>query len=132
MKLVLIAFLSLFHIEQGQAAYYSPGVFEQVVAIRQAGWTANPLPRELPPVIGFTARRDCSEIGRLAWLCHQSEGCKGPYLVADCANRIERHDKVMERKNIVVEVGFNTATRWGVVGLGPQDINVAVIMWREK
>jgi len=126
-EIFLMAFLSLFHIEQGQAAYYSPGVFEQVVAIRQAGWTANPLPQSLPPVIGFVARRDCSEIGQLVWICHESEGCKGPYLVGDCANRIESHDKVMERKNIIVETDYNTAVRWGVVGLGPELIDVMVM-----
>ena len=131
-KIFLAAFLSLFYTEQGQAAYYNPGVFEQVVAIRQAGWTANPLPKQLAPIIGFVARRDCSEIGQLVWICHESEGCKGPYLVADCANQLENHDKVMERKNIVVEVDFNTATRWGIIGLGPQDIDVTVIRWRGK
>ncbi len=126
-KLFLIAFLSLFHLEQGQAAYYNPGVFKQVVAIRQAGWTANPLPEKLPPVIGFVARQDCSEIGQLVWMCHESEGCKGPYLVADCANRIEGHDKVMKRQGIIVEADYNTAARWQVLGYGPESIDVIVI-----
>lgn len=126
-KIFLIAFLSLFHFEQGQAAYYNSGVFEQVVAIRQTGWTANPLPEELPPVIGFVARRGCSEIGQLLWIYHESEGVQGPYLVADYANQIEGHDKVMRRKGIIVEVDFNTATRWGVIGLSPEYIDVAII-----
>ena len=126
-KIFLIAFLSLFHLEQGQAAYYNRGVFEQVVAIRQAGWTANPLPEELPPVIGFVARRDCSEIGQLVWIYHKSEGVQGPYLVADCANQIEEHDKAMKKRGIIVEVDFNTATRWGVVGFGPEYIDVVII-----
>lgn len=129
-KLILVAFLSLFNVEQGQAAYYNPGRFEQVVAVRQAGWTANPLPEELPPVIGFVARQDCSEIGQLLWICHESEGCQGPYLTADCANRIENHHKVMKRKNIVVETDYAAAARWGVVGFGPQDIDVIVISRR--
>ena len=131
-KIFLIAFLSLFHLEQGQAAYYNPGVFKQVVAIRQAGWTANPLPEELPPVIGFVARQDCTEIGQLVWIYHESEGIQGPYLIADCANKLEGHDKKMRRKSIIVEVDFNTATRWGVIGLGPEYIDVGVIRWRGK
>ena len=126
-KLVLVALLSYVTIDVGHAAYYNPGVMEQVVAVRQAGWTANPLPPEFSHVIGFIARQDCSEIGRLVWIFHESEGVRGPYLVADCANKLEGHDRVMERKGIVVEVDFNTATRWGVVGFGPEFINVVVI-----
>ncbi len=126
-KLVLAAFLSYITIDVGHVAYYNPGVMEQVVAVRQAGWTANPLPPEFSHVIGFVARQDCSEIGQLLWMCHESEGCRGPYLISDCANQIESHDKVMEKKGIVVEIDYNTAVRWQVLGLGPQDINVVVI-----
>ena len=126
-KLVLIALLSHITIDIGHAAYYNPGIMEQVVAIRRAGWTANPLPPELPHVIGFVARRDCSEIGQLVWMCHESEGCRGPYLVSDCANQLEGHDKMMEKMGIVVEIDYNTAARWQVLGYGPRDIDVMVI-----
>lgn len=33
----------------------------------------------------------------------------------------------MKKRGIVVEVDFNTAKRWGVVGLGPEYINVGVM-----
>lgn len=61
------------------------------------------------------------------WLFHESEGFRGPYLVADCANRIERHDLAMKRKRIIAEVDYNTAKRWGVLLYGPQSINIAMI-----
>lgn len=126
-KTFLLAFLALIQLEYGQAAYYNPGVFKQVVAIRQAGWTANPLPKKLPKIIGFVARQNCNEIGQHLYICHHSEGCKGPYLIADCANKIEGHDKAMQRKNIIAEVDYNTAIRWKVTKLGPNSINVVVI-----
>lgn len=114
-------------LEIGHAAYYSDEVMEQVVKVRQAGWTAGPLPVELPRVIGYVARPWCNEVGDLVWLWHESEGWRGPYLVADCCNELEGHCAAMQRKNIVVEVGHNTAQRWGVLGLGPQQIYVALV-----
>lgn len=36
----------------------------------------------------------------------------------------------MRRKNIICDVGFNTAWRWGVLLLGPQDIDVAIVRWK--
>lgn len=128
-KILLAFFLSLFLIEQGQAAYYSPGVFEQVVAIRQSGWTAGPLPEELPPVIGFVARRDCSEIGRLMLIFWENGDLEGPFLIADCANQIEGHDKLMKKKNIIVEIDHNTAKRRQILGYGPEQINVIVVIY---
>lgn len=129
-KLVLAAFLSYITIDVGHAAYYNPGVMEQVVAVRQAGWTANPLLEELPPVIGFVAVKDCDRIGQMVALWHELEGWTFPYLVSDCANKLEKHDLELERKGIIVEIDHNTAARWQVLGLGPQDINVGVISAR--
>lgn len=129
-KLVLIALLSHITIDVGYAAYYNPGIMEQVVAIRRAGWTASPLPKELPPVVGFVAVKDCDRIGQIVALWHESEGWAYPYLVSDCANRLEGHDEMMEKKGIVVEIDYNTAARWQVLGYGPQDIDVMVISVR--
>lgn len=122
----LVASLGLC-VEAGSAAYYADGVMERVVAVRQAGWTAGPLPAELPPVIGFVARPFCNEIGDRVWLWHGSEGWRGPYLVSDCCNELEGHCRVMLRKGIIVEVDHNTAARWGVLGHGPESIHVVLI-----
>jgi len=131
MRLWLAALLLAMQVEYGHAAYYNDGVMAGVVQIRQAGWTAGDLPDPIPDgVLGFVARADCDEIGRRLWICHESEGCKGPYLVADCANSLRGHDERMQRRGIVVEIDWNTAARWGVIGRGPKDINVMVISSR--
>lgn len=122
----LISLLSLFHITYGQAAYYSDGVFEDVIRMRQAGNTAMSLPRELPPVIGYVATPYCEEVGDQVWLYHRGE-LAGPYLVADCCISINGDCERMGKKGIVVEVDWNTAQRWKVVGYGPELIDVAVI-----
>jgi len=36
----------------------------------------------------------------------------------------------MRKRRIVVEVGHNTARRWGILGLGPQQIVVGMV-WIE-
>lgn len=128
---VLALLLWLHHpglwIEAGYAAYYGEGVMEQVIEIRQAGWTAGPLPDPLPAdVVGCVARRDCGEIGQLVWLCGPA-GCQGPFMVADCANRVNGDAQRMARRGIVVEVDHSTAARWGVLGKGPDGIEVVVI-----
>jgi len=97
----LLSLFLLFNLQFGHAAYYADGAMEQVVRIRQAGWTV--------------------------WLYHASEGWAGPYLVADCCNRIAGDCKRMRRRGIIVEVGHNTARRWGVLGLGPQHIDVGMV-----
>ena len=120
----------LLSVQCGHAAYYNEGIMEWVVAVRQAnqGWEHS-LPQDLPPVVGFVAVPECERIGKLVAIWHQPDGWCGPYLVADCANRLEGHDEQMRRKGIVVEVDYNTATRWGVIGFGPEYIDVVVIEW---
>jgi len=103
-KTVLVALALMFHIETGHVAYYADGVMEQVVAVRQAGWTAGDLPVELPPVIGFVARPHCDEIGRIVWLLWDDGDLEGPFLVSDCADVISGDLKRMLKRGIVAEV----------------------------
>jgi hypothetical protein len=131
-RVELLALLLWLHqpglwMEAGQAAYYNEGVMEQVVDIRQAGWAAGSLPDPLPAdVVGFAARLDCSEIGDLLWICGPV-GCQGPFIVADCANRLNGDAQRMEENKIVVEVDYETALDWDVLGRGPEGIEVVVI-----
>jgi len=130
-RFILIALALHFQVEMGHIAYYSQGVMESVVAVRQAGWTAGPLPADLPPVVGFVARPRCDEIGRLVWLLWDDGDLEGPFLVADCANQVEGHYTRMVRRGIVAEVDWNTVTRRGIRGLGPECNFAAVIGLRE-
>ena len=46
-------------VETGHAAYYSHGVMRRVIAMRQSGNTAMPLPSPLPAgIVGFVAVED--------------------------------------------------------------------------
>lgn len=127
----IAALLLVVSVERGYAAYYADGMMQDVVTVRQAGWTAGPLPAKIPDgVVGFVARPDCGEIGGMLWLFHESEGWRGPYLVSDCANHVRGHHLEMKRHGIVVEVDYATAVRWGVIGKGPLDIPVTVVRFR--
>jgi len=118
---------SYISITYGHAAYYADGVMEGVVYVRQHSDTWATLPVGIPPVIGFVAVDDCTEIGTLVWLWHEEE-LAGPYWVADC--RAASDIALAGRKGIIVEVDYNTAKRWGTIGYGPSFINVAVIRWK--
>lgn len=129
MTTILVALLSLFTITYGKAAYYDQGVMESVVYVRQNTETWGGLSTEVPAVIGFVALNDCEELNSLVWLWHEDPlELAGPYWVVDC--RAEQDVLAAEVKGIVVEVDYNTAKRWGVVGFGPSYINVAVIRRR--
>lgn len=100
----------------GWASQYSPGVMESTVEARQNGCCAYNLPRGLPPVDGFVAVSDCSNIGRLLLL--RPEGSKKweRFLAADCAG--PGAYEWMLRNNILVEIDYETAVRWDTVGRG--------------
>lgn len=101
---------------EGNASQYDQGVMEQVVANRQAGLTEYNLPAELPKVSGYAAVLDCDEIGK-TWLVKREGGEWELMLVVDCSGD-EATSKWMKDNNIVIEVGYETAVRWGVVGEG--------------
>ena len=129
--LALVASLGL-RFERGFVGYYADGIMRDVVAMRQSGNTAMPLPRELPKVCGYIATADCDDVGKLACLWHKSEGWRCPYLVADCANRLEGHDERMRRLGIVCDIDYATAARWRVLGhggTGEAGIRVGMIVW---
>lgn len=117
-------------VQTGHAAHYGEGVMENVVAIRQAnqGWEYS-LPVYNPGIVGYVAIEDCDRVGQRVAVWHETEGLKGPYLIADCANRLEGHDRDMRRRGIIIEVDYNTAMRWGTVGLSPEDVWAVVIEW---
>ena len=57
----------------------------------------------------------CSEIGNKVWLMRTSVGeWEGPFKVVDCAGLLDLYNVVVHRQE-VVEVGFKTAVKWGMV-----------------
>jgi hypothetical protein len=55
-----------------------------------------------------------ADIGATVWLRRPGHEWEGPYLVVDTAARIDAYSVVTHRREIV-EVGFQTALRWGMV-----------------
>jgi len=111
----------------GWASQYAPGVMARVIATRQAGLTARDLPLDLPPVDGYVAARYPDDIGRVVLLRPATQGRETweRFLVVDCAGRSDRRESDglsglawMLRYNILVEVDYETAVRWGTVGRG--------------
>jgi len=93
---------------------------ERVVANRQA-W--GQLPATLPRVDGYIAVVDCSALGEVWLLRPAGAETWERFLVADCAGPQLRLDgftggQWMEKNRIIVEVGYPTVERWGVVGRG--------------
>ena len=99
------------------ASQYAPGVFDRVVAARQAGRTAKDLPTPLPDVDGFIAVVDCDQIGDIWTLRPVGQVQWETFLVADCSGHAET-TAWMTEQNIICEVGHRTATRWKTVGRG--------------
>lgn len=96
----------------GKAVWYGRGVMEAT-----AEWRRMSLNNYLDGV----ALMSPADLGKTVWMRRPGHDWEGPYLVVDCA---ARHDKpraviVMEE---VVEVGFETAVRWGMVNSDQSEV----------
>ena len=100
------------------ASQYAHGVMDQVIAMRQSGRTAMDLPEVLPITDGFVAVEDCDRIGEIMWVRYDGGGWES-FLVADCSGHVETSEW-MARNNICVEIDYETAARWNVVGHGAE------------
>jgi len=106
----------------GTASQYAPGAMESVIRVRQAGLTRYSLPQEIPAYVdGFIAVEECDRIGETVVVVYK--GFVETMMVADCSGHAET-SSWMERNNILMEVGYETALRWGIVGRGAK---VAVV-----
>ena len=122
----------------GVASQYSPGVMQEVVENRQAGRAWVSLPAELPELHGYIAVAHCAELGQVWWIRPRGSAVVGQpgdelgqvqrvrpgtgewerHLVVDCAAPGDGTLEWMEANNVLVEVSYETAERWGVVGRG--------------
>jgi hypothetical protein len=90
---------------RGAAVFYGPGMMEGT-----ARWRG----MDLSNYLGGVALMSPADIGQTVWLKRPGEAWEGPYLVVDCAARQDMWPVIMARGE-VVEVDFDTATRWGMV-----------------
>ncbi len=89
----------------GRAVWYSPWIMEAT-----AKWRALPL----DDYVDGVSLMSPMDIGKTVWLRRLGYSWEGPFLVVDCARRGDIWPVIYYRKE-VVEVGFETALRWGMV-----------------
>lgn len=89
----------------GGAVFYAPFVMEGTARYR--GYS-------LDGYLDGVAMMSPADIGRTVWLKRPGGEWEGPFLVVDCARRGDMWPIAITRGE-VVEVGFSTALRWGMV-----------------
>lgn len=119
---------------RGQAMYYARGLMNQVLANRKA-WGDIDLSRivscDIADLdnnpnpgghIGCVALYRAGDIGREIWLepTRVGGGVVGPFLVIDVAAR--KDIPCLIERDWVVDIDYQTAARWGMVGVGPTEV----------
>lgn len=89
----------------GWAVYYAPGVMEA---------TAEYMGFDLSNYVDGVAMMSCADIGQTVWVRRFGGAWEGPFLVVDCAEW-DDHYPITAFRHEVVEVGFKTAERWGIL-----------------
>jgi hypothetical protein len=86
----------------GGAVFYAPGVMEATAELRELS---------LEGYVDGVALMSPADIGSVVWI--KRDEWEGPFLVVDCARRGDFYP-VAVRRDEVVEVGFETAKKWGM------------------
>jgi hypothetical protein len=89
----------------GWGTHYSNGLMAEVARARGIS---------LDGFAGGVALNRAGDLGRAVWLEFNGT-VSGPYLSVDCARR-GRDYVVREQKRYIVEIDYDLAQRWGVVG----------------
>lgn len=90
---------------EGNAVWYAPWVMEATAEYRGLN---------LKGYLDGVSLMSPADIGKTVWIKHPEFGWEGPYLVSDCAQQNHMYGVIVSR-NEVVEVGYRTAERWGMV-----------------
>lgn len=93
----------------GRAVWYAPGVMRSTALAR--GYS-------LDGYVDGVSLLSPSDVGETVWMRQSGDvEWEGPYLVVDCA-QINHHFAAAYYNKETVEVGWDTALRWGMVGPG--------------
>ena len=92
----------------GGAVWYAPGVMHATAFAR--GYS-------LDGYLDGVSLLSPADVGETVWMRQSGGGWEGPYLVVDCA-QINHHFAAAYYVKEVVEVSWDTALRWGMVGSG--------------
>ena len=90
---------------EGNAVWYSPQLMEATAIYRGLS---------LKGYLDGVSLMSPADIGKTVWINHPDLGWEGPYLVVDCAQQNHMYGVLVSRDE-VVEVGYETAMRWGMV-----------------
>jgi hypothetical protein len=88
----------------GRAVFYAPGVMRATAEVRGLS---------LEGFLDGVSLMSPADIGRTVWLLRPGGNWEGPFLVVDCARRGDMWPIIVGRDE-VVEVGWDTADRWGM------------------
>ena len=103
----------------GAAVYYAPGLMEATARYRGL---------DLSGYVDGVAMMSCSDIGQEVWIW-EGWSWDGPFLVVDCAEWDDMWPVTVHR-NEVVEVGWKTAIRWGMIER--DEYTKPVYVWKGK
>ena len=101
----------------GKAMYYASGVMEQVIKYRLRVGDITPGKK----CLGYVALMRKGDLDREVWIVINGQ-VEGPFCVVDVA-ALQHIPSLLER-NWVVDVDYQTAKRWGMVGVGPKFVVV--------
>jgi len=96
-------FLDLPLVMEGRAVWYEPQVMEATAEARGLS---------LHGYLDGVASMSCADVGLPYWV-NRGYGWEGPFLVVDCAQLDDVYSVIVHREE-VVEVGWETAERWGI------------------
>lgn len=100
----------------GKAMYYNPGVMERVLAFRKKAKHVT----ECPDCIGYAAMLRAGDLNRRIWLRRPGMSTEGPFWVIDAAD--QSHIPMLQGKDWVVDVDYETAMRWRMAGPVPVEV----------
>lgn len=109
----MTTFLLALLLTTGWASHYADGVMESTVEARVE---MGHLPADLDATC-YVARPHPRDLGRTVWL-RPDGGRWTRCVVADCGGVADGGRQWMIENNILVEVDYETAVRWGSVGRG--------------
>lgn len=92
----------------GSAVWYAPGVMRSTALAR--GYS-------LDGYLDGVSLLSPADVGETVWMRQSGGEWEGPYLVVDCA-QINHHFAAAYYNKETVEIGWDTALRWGMVGQG--------------
>ena len=89
----------------GNAVFYAPWIMRATAELRELS---------LHGYVDGVSGLSCADVGLELWIRRPGHEWEGPFLNVDCAQRNDMYGIIVWRAE-VIELGFETAERWGMV-----------------